>query len=378
MMNQSTLLSLAALLCVAARPAAESIEITFAPKLGERVEKTWTTEHELRMTGMTRAHGERRRPLPARGSIDSTQIVAVVDEYQGLEAGRPTGLRRSFTRARRLTEVAFSSEMAEDAPLRLRQKSPFRGASVVFTWIPEEGEYGRYYDTREENEELLARVREDLDARALLPAAAVAVGDTWEVAAAELVDILAHGGSYAFEAVEGRDPFLMRALDSGVAGSMDRVFGGSQVGGAQVRLESVEDSAEGRIARLSMDVELKLSRDHTDTIEESKSTRERAEGIDYEDVHVTLDLVGKGELRWNLDRGAAQGLSLELQEHVYARVRHRAPSDDEGVFREQDITLDGTLTLSLSVAPGEPLPIAGPEGLPGAAAPEEAQEAGDN
>jgi hypothetical protein len=132
----------ALLLCALAGCAGgEKFELHFAPPEGSRVRRTIEVDHV---------------------------VLRTLDEYRRVGDGRPLLLRRTF----------------EEAP------SPFAGTSVVFTWVPEEGAYGKYYDAREASESALRDLTEDLDLRALLPASAVAVGDTWTASAAGLRDVL--------------------------------------------------------------------------------------------------------------------------------------------------------------------------------------------
>lgn len=135
--------ALAPLLLVALAGCAggEKVELRFAPVEGSRVRRTIEVDH---------------------------RVLRTLDEYRKVGAGRPLLLRRTF----------------EEAP------SPFAGTSVVFTWVPEERGYGKYYDAREASESALRDLTEDLDLRALLPASPVAVGDTWTVSATGLKDVL--------------------------------------------------------------------------------------------------------------------------------------------------------------------------------------------
>ena len=123
------------LLALAGCARGEKVELCFAPAEGSRVRRTIEAEHV---------------------------VLRTLDEYRKVGDGRPLLLRRTF----------------EEAP------APFAGTSVVFTWIPEEGAYGKYYDAREASESALRDLTEDLDLRALLPSSAVAPGDTWTARAA--------------------------------------------------------------------------------------------------------------------------------------------------------------------------------------------------
>ncbi len=138
----------ALLLCALAGCAGgEKVELRFAPTEGSRVRRTIEV-----------------------GDF----ALRTLDEYRKIGAGRPLLLRRQFE--------------------EIRPVGPLAGTSVVYTWIPEEGAYGKYYDAREASESALRGLAEDLDLRALLPAGPVAVGDAWSVPGASLRDVFAPAG----------------------------------------------------------------------------------------------------------------------------------------------------------------------------------------
>ncbi len=135
------------LLCVLAGcGAGDRVELRFAPAEGARVRRTI-------------------------GS--GTLVLRTLDEYRKVGAGRPLVLRRTFE------ETA----------------GPLARTSVVYTWVPEENAYGKYYDAFESSESALRDLAEDLDLRALLPAHAVALGESWSVPALDLRDPLRSAGA---------------------------------------------------------------------------------------------------------------------------------------------------------------------------------------
>ena len=129
----------ALLLCaLAGCGTSDKVELRFAPAEGSRVRRTIEVDH---------------------------LVLRTLDQYLKVGDGRPLLLRRQF----------------EEIRMDDQQVSQLSGTSVVFTWVPEEGTYGKYYDARESSESTLRDLPEDLDLRALLPASPVAVGDSWSM-----------------------------------------------------------------------------------------------------------------------------------------------------------------------------------------------------
>ena len=152
--------SLAALL-LCALAGGDKVELRFAPVEGSQVRRTIAIDQTLAAKGS--------EPLTTR------KFLRTLDQYRKLGDGRPLVLQRRFE------QIGGSSAGV----------SPLQGTSVVYTWVPEEAAYGKYYDALESSEAALRDLAEDLDLRALLPRGAVATGESWSVPAAQLRDVLA-------------------------------------------------------------------------------------------------------------------------------------------------------------------------------------------
>ena len=342
-----------------------TVRIAFTPAPGSVHAKTWTIEHDVTLAELKRGVGDLLQPVNLRMQLETFQRVEVVDEYLRVGEGRPLELRRSFAKVRRYTEERFPAApgLAEDRPLRYREKSPLRGVSVRFTWVPERETYGKLYDGEEAEEMVLADLREDMDLRVLLPASEVVPGDTWRVAASDLVDLVAAGGGIPFDEPENKeDALILRSLRLGVAGSLDRIFGGVQEGGADVTFAGLREEAGTRLADLDVALELELAHDRTGFSRESLMKVERQEGIDFEDVHVEYHLSGTGRLVWDLDAGRAARFDFEGSETIFARVRETRSGEDQR--STQELKLHGRFGIRVEPSDAAPLPLPGPEGLP--------------
>jgi len=143
------------------------VELRFAPVEGSQVRRTITIDQALAAKGAN--------------PRSTHHVLQTLDLYRKVGDGRPLLLQRRF-------------EQIDWGPSRV---PPLKGTSVVYTWVPEEAGYGKYYDALESSEAALRDLAEDLDLRALLPTGAVATGEAWSVPAAKLRDVLAPLGDLA-------------------------------------------------------------------------------------------------------------------------------------------------------------------------------------
>lgn len=317
--------------------------ITFAPAEGSTVEKVWTTSHLMRAIHMNRSLGEQQSPYTMRtDGIDSEEVLGAIDHYLAVDGGRPTSFRREFHKGRRTSRLFDSGGGATE---KTRQKALLRGAGVVFTWVEEEGDYGKYYDGPELEEEYLADLRADLDLLFALPPGPVETGDTWPLAPEALIDLFGRCGTIAYEELTDGDEFLLRALDSGLAGSMEQAFGEFVDGTAQVEFREVLESDAGRLAVLELTCDVRYARNRTDYVKANTIRQEAREGIEYVDAFLKLEVEGTGQILWNLDEQRPAGLAFQGTETAYVRVAHTAPTDPEGIERSQDVTMQGPLTI---------------------------------
>lgn len=319
--------------------------ITFAVPAGVSVEKIWTTQHTLRTADMNRSLGQESRAYRMRlDGISSEEILGALDQYEQVDGGRPTKFRRSYTKGRRVSQL-FNERGSQP---KIRQRALLRGNSAMFTWVPEEGIYGKYFDREELDEDMLAYLRGDLDLIFALPEVPVSPGDRWELTPAELIDLFGRSGTFPYEIIGDKDDFLIRALDSGLAGSLDQAFGGTAEGRAEVHFKEIRESDAGREAILEIGCQVAYERDRTAFVRANTIRKEQQEGIDYQEAFLRLLIEGRGTIVWNLDEQRPTELAFEGTETTYIRIVHRAPTDEEGVNRAQDVTMKGSLTIGAS------------------------------
>lgn len=296
-----------ALLCLCTHSPGDKVELHFAPAEGSKVRRTITLDHSLVVQEMQTITPSGPQSSQEQISLSAHQVLRTLDEYRKLGDGRPLLLQRRFD------EVGWVGQF--DLPAgkeEIKAISPLGGVSVVYTWVPEEQTYGRYYDAHEPPEEVLLHLEEDLDLRALLPASAVGVGEGWSVPAAKLLDVFAPAGrlDLRFEAKKTRQN-LLRTLRCGLAGNYGEFFGGDSSGECKLQLRSVAQEQGRSLATVELQVEIENKIDQRGLQQSQMTGPENASGYVCKRAPVTWSFAGKGTLVWDLR--AQRAASFQLQ-----------------------------------------------------------------
>lgn len=340
-------------------PGTTRERFVFAPEAGTAVQRTWVTEHDLQLDRMVMKTGDVEQVMRPEMRLQSRQTLAVVDSFLAVADGSPPTFRRSFVTVGRTASIVMQG--VEQAPASA-VSSPLEGTSVVFTWVPGEGQYGRYFDAQEIDEHHLANLRADLGARAFLPAGEVEPGASWTIGPAALRDVFAHGGTIEFKAPDDSHELLTRSLRSGVGGGLDRAFGGTATGTTKVTFERVIEEEGRRIALLALDISVTFTRDQVERVREQMLRSERERRIHYEEAILVFGFEGRGELRWDLTANRAQDLRLTGRETVTYDIAERNIEDVEGEnLRRQVMTMSGPLDVSFTCVPTDPREPPGPK-----------------
>ncbi|MBK7876732.1 MAG: hypothetical protein IPJ77_13475 [Planctomycetes bacterium] len=328
---------------VRALPAAPSAsaedaprELAFRVAPGTKLARRLSIAHDMQLGSLV-AHtgrGEPQRTAPDLAIVTKLELE-LDDDVLAVAERRPERLRRSFAKGLFHVELgprAAAKKAAYDV------RTPLESNSVVYTWVPEESGYGRYYDAREDVEEHLAGLRQDVDQLALLPAAPVRAGDAWAVPAERLADLFAPCGRLPYAWPKELDRAMVRTLSSGIGGGLSEVFGGTAKGAAKAVLARIERQGEVELAIVTLEFDLDLERDQADVLRQRGSLDE-AQGSAGA-AHVRWRFRGTGELAWNLGAGRAERLRIEGDETVSARIQ----LDKAGSVR-QELELTGRLVI---------------------------------
>ena len=301
-----------ALLLLCALAVGEKTELRFAPAEGTKVRRTITLDHALVVQEMATITASGAQSSQEKISLDTHQVLRTLDEYRKIGDARPLLLQRRFD------EVGWTGKFElPQGKEEVKGVSPLGGTSVVYTWIPEEQDYGKYYDARESPEEVLLHLEEDLDLRALLPAAAVATGEGWSVPAAKLQDVFAPAGrlDLRFDAKRTRMN-LLRTLRCGLAGNYGEFFGGESTGECKLKLASVGEEQGRKLATVELEIKLENKIDQRGLQQSQMSGAEIANGYQCKSAPVTWTFEGKGTLLWDLRANRAASFQLHGNQNL--------------------------------------------------------------
>jgi hypothetical protein len=299
-----------ALLCLSALPATDKVELRFAPAEGSKVRRTITLDHALVVQEIVALTASGSQASQNEIAFKAHQVLRTLDEYRKIGAGRPQLLQRRFDEVGWTGSFEFPGGKED-----IKAQSPLAGTSVVYTWVPEEQAYGKYYDAKESPEEALLRLDEDLDLRALLPAGAVAPGESWSVPAAALQAVFAPAGrlDLRFDAKKTRQN-LLRTLRCGLAGNYGEFFGGESKGEARLKLVSSTDAQAHPLASVELELEFENQVDQRELQQSQLTSNELLAGYKCNKAPVTWKFKGTGTLVWDLEKKRAASLKLQGQQ----------------------------------------------------------------
>jgi hypothetical protein len=280
--------------------------------------------------------------------LQTTQTLRTSDQFLEVGDGRPSKFRRYYDEVRLtvLSETSGGTKQTRDR--RLEARGGVDGLSVVFTWVPEDKEYGRYFDSREGVEEGLPGLAEDLGMRSLLPSEPVTVGDSWELPPGFMADVVGPGGNLNFDTSEAKDPNTARTIRLGTGGYLSDVFGGEEKGTVTATWTEVEEVDGHRLAKIELKFDVTVSKDLADLANRARTVREISQRHRVEAAKVTLQLVGKGVIRWDLE-GNHLFDTQELRADEKVSTHLIFDGGDDGPGHEQELLMIGKLVQETKV-----------------------------
>lgn len=179
-------------------PEGRASSITFHPKEGLELSKSFRMTYEVELDEMTLSVGGEEVSMDGTEmsmTLELEESVSVSDTYVAMGDGRPEKLRRTFD------ELAHSQKSSGTQVLTTDEeyKSDLEGETVLFVWDEDEEECVASFEDSEADEDLLEELEEDMDLRGFLPEGEVEEGDSWELEASEMERLLSLGGDLHFE-----------------------------------------------------------------------------------------------------------------------------------------------------------------------------------
>jgi hypothetical protein len=328
--------------CVPAERAGD--KLAFDPAANSKLVKAFTIEHHLAMQGLKFSNDGVEQSFQQQMSLTSKQVVRVLDEYKAIADGRPTLLRRTFQESSLHVELQTMDAAEKTATQVLEANSPFEGVSVLFTWVPEESGYGKFYDAKEGVEEYLPALAEDMDLRAVLPGHDVAPGDEWTIEPARVADWVGPSGQHPMQFKRNDEVAgFQRTIMSGIGGNLGIVFGGEVKGKVVARYEGTKAEGDVSLATIVLDVDIETDRDLRAVSEHSLSSAEVLAGTSVARSNVHWKLKGTGRVRWNAAAKRFDSFELGGREEVAFEMRLTTP---RGGSNEQSLSMAGGVSVT--------------------------------
>lgn len=307
------LVACAAVFSAYARPADE---LAFRPAAGAKAAKTCAIEIELAVRDFAlRMNGEPAPKETAEGLGELSALLhldaQVTDTYVKSAGGRPLELTRAYEKLSLRGETGDRSRTETDL-------DTFVGETVRFVWDEEKQAYAKSLVDAEAKDEALAGLSEDMDARGLLPAQPVAVGDTWKVSGDALAALFVPGGLFGLDARGGADAEMRAFL-----GQLARGVRGLTV---ECKYTGAREEAGRTLAKIAFTFDGDTTFDVLELVQSiAPDVSEVAHGLA---VEAQLELDGKGALEWDVAAGRAHALAFESE--LELRVDVRAEIEQEG------------------------------------------------
>jgi hypothetical protein len=357
-------LLLAALpLCLPAVQDGAAVELRYDVAPGSVLRRDLLVKHEIQLDGVTFT---RAGESPVRQDMPgwtSTFVKVTVDDTIGeVSGGLPRKLRRTWVDlgAQGTLQLAAAPGRPKFED-RAVLSSPLRERRVDFTWIEDESAWARLWVRDDAEEFWLAEMRGDMDALGLLPAAAVAPGDEWELSMETVRSLLAPGGNHL---ITPRTTNLFgRTMEVGIGGDLSEVLGPDLAGSARATFEGLREVDGERVAVLRLSVEgLRSINDRTDLWRLSAPAEERNEVAHLVSTLIEYGLDARGEALWSLERGHLHSLTLAGEEVFMLAVTKFGGPVTQPHETVQQSSFHGTLELTYRVAPPPPAPEPGAKG----------------
>jgi hypothetical protein len=268
----------------------------------------------------------------------------VVDTYVELGPGRPRVLKRKVERARGTVSGSIDAGAAAES-FDFELASPLEEKTLVFRWDADGSRYDCSLERGDGHAAALARLREDLDLRGLLPQEDVAVGATWEVEPTALLDVLAQGGDFD-RLPDGQpesDYVVLEHEDPLAAALISLTEPEAKVALCEMRARWVETREEGEGALALVDLELQATVECNPT-ERLLQLIEHV-GLDSARKGMTLavrwDLKGKGQLEWDLEARRFDSFELDCELDLVITMTWT----QDGMEIESEFVLEGRHAL---------------------------------
>ncbi|QDV05308.1 hypothetical protein Poly30_08040 [Planctomycetes bacterium Poly30] len=265
--------------------------------------------------------------------------------------GAPLAISRAFETLG--TDKAREGLSEDVTSLENGGESLLMGATVDFTFDSEAETWSAAFsDDSSGEDEWLDDLAPRIDLASVLPEEEVEVGDSWDVPASLLADVLRPGG----EVIVLNEPDAGNLPEGGVqitlpsSGSIDRLD--EFEGELTATLEEVLEEEGQRLAKIVFEVDVSADLDIVEELEAEAD--ERGSEEDYTDGTLNRTLEGQLTVLWNLKTNRPVSISGELSGTSELRVEWSMGAGDSGDFTlELGFVEDSEVTHSIEATFGD-------------------------
>ena len=334
---------------IALVPSQERVQFSVAE--GLTLDKTFVVKGEMTLSDYDMRMNGNPPPMEMEMDISTSfeQTIDVTDEYPEAATGRPSKLKRTFNDLA-MSGSSSTTQMMGSMDFDLAGSSALEGFTVIFDWNDDAGHYDVTYDEAKQGDaELLDGLEEDMDLRGLLPSAAIAVGDTYEIVPNALLSVLAPGGNLRIQIDDAEARQATMGNDVNMADVLSELTG--SVTGELLAVREIEGR---KIAVIRILVDVEGAEDMTSRMQDAMDAAELPEGMEMqmsvESADLELAYKLEGELRWDLAGG--HFVSLELKGDTTSIVDMAMAMDAMGqqMNIENTVSMGGTTEINFTAA----------------------------
>ena len=318
-------------------------ELAFHPAKDAKTQKELRMEAEFKVEEASfTVNGE---PMPGEvlDQVMAQEIllslaIDATETFVATKDGKPTDLLRSYEKIKTTAEIGDETQES-DTP------SELEGKTVRFTWNEKTKTFDKTFHESKGDESDLESLIDDMEVRALLPAKKVAKGDTWEVAAKDMLALFFPGGPVTGGVEKPEDGPDLDELGAEFGKQLEESFKEFKVACVY---KGARDAGGKNVGEIAFTYEGKASIDLDPLLRKiQESLGEGAPELDVE-ATATMNLKGEGVLLWDLATGLLH--SYEMKADLGLDLEARLHGDEGGQSFEASLSgsIGGDVTWDMS------------------------------
>lgn len=344
-------LTLLTLPCLAT-PLAPADKVHFGPAAGTKLQRVWTISNQASLDDMQVTSGGNPMPMPGEMEMSQTMTteIEVTDTIVELREGAPKVLKRTYDKLSGAGSVSMSMPQMGDNSTEMSATSELEGKTVKFSWNEENGAYDIAFDSGEGDAELLEKLAEDMDLRALLPTTEVAAGATWSPSPNAIRDLVAPGGGLSLtpKAAEGGMQSFGPGMDN--MGDLASMLTDEFEGKVEAEYKGLREVEGAKYGEIAITFEISTSADLTDEV--AGMADEMPEGMGSMEVgNVDIEFSWKGEatILWDLESGHVASAEAHGEQSMRIDSGMKITMGAQVMNLETSIEMSGKVDSKLTV-----------------------------